>query len=146
MPQDNKPFRLDTEIDFAIECIIHGNQSVSGNVRALPLGHGRAYIDLAGAQCRKCGSSINLTIRVVVTKWEDVPADKVRKLLQAALEAEAAAAGVLVSEDEPEEDEEVSAPEHKPSPTWGPWGADGVPQSGDDAEKPSPFGRRPRLQ
>lgn len=156
--KDDKPFRVETEIDFAIECIIHGNQSVSGNVRALPLGHGRAYIDLAGSQCRKCGSSINLTIRVVPTKWEDIPADKVRALMRAALEAEAAASGVLIDaepeldeepkeESEADENEEVTEDQPKPSPIWGPWGADGVPQPGDEEPtRPSPFGGRPRLQ
>lgn len=133
--KNDKPFRLDTEVDFAIECIIHGNISIRGNVRALPLGHGRAYIDLGGAQCNKCGSSINLTIRTVVTKWDNIPADKVRALLKAALEAEM---GVPVDAEpgpeSEEESEEVTVPVHASAPV------------ASESPTVSPFGRRPRLQ
>lgn len=104
------PFRIIIEVDFGVDCVIHGGgANIRFNVRALPLGYGRAYIDLGNATCLKCGHSTYLTIRTVETKWEDIPAETVRKLMKAALEEEM---GRSIGEElEPDPEEEVIQPE-----------------------------------
>jgi hypothetical protein len=132
---NDKPFRLITEVDFAIECVVHGPYA-RGNVRALPLGHGRAYIDLGNSICTRCGTSINLTIRTVDTKWEDVPAQKIRDLMKEALEQEFGTSIDAEPEPEPEE-EEVHQPEPASTPA-----APVAPL----ATGLAPFGKRPGFQ